>query len=103
MEKKKIKEHIEFLSVYDFEKSISDLIKMLKTNYKKYNNPQLEVSESYSGLSEGMRVYYLREETDIEFEKRKFKEKIKRKTEKEYREKQDRKTYERLKKKFEGK
>jgi len=77
-------------------------IKMLSSYKNEHSNLYLEVMSTYAPCPT-IKLYYLKEESDVEFEKRKTKEKLKIKKQREYKKEQERKTYERLKKKFEGK
>lgn len=102
MTKKHIEEVIDGSSILDCT-SLGTLKWVVEQEIKKHGElATLEFDAGYNNID--CRITYLREETDLEYERRSKQEaasKIKRKVEKEKQEEKERKEYLRLKKKYE--
>jgi hypothetical protein len=104
MKRKKIYVDVNHISIYDIEGSLDTLIKRLETTKKNSEEQNLLISLETDFVTNEQEyvIYYYRDETDKEFNKRKLQKKKQREKDRIQKEKHERKIYERLKKKFEG-
>lgn len=110
MKRKSVTEKVESMGVYDLDGTVDKLIERLVDLRKRYGeNLVIDVDHGYYDDDYSINVYWNREETDEEFEKRKKKERRlaetrrkNREKDKALKEKQEREEYERLKEKFEN-
>lgn len=104
MKRKKITVYVDYISIYDLEGPVDNIIHQFKKLKEENKNKELIITleTDYVTDERTYAVYYMRDETDTEYAKRKLKEKKQREKNKIEKEKRDRKLYEKLKKKFEG-
>jgi protein tyrosine phosphatase len=104
MKRKTIQVDVDYISIYDLEGLVDNIIQRFEKLKQENKGNELIISLETDYITDEKKysIYYMRDETDQEFNIRKLREKKEREAKKIKKEESERKLYKKLKKKFEG-